>query len=76
MWKANDGKSELKTDGVPAVEVYLYRLLDSDTIKYVNTIKDPSADCQANYEFVECPVKKQASPGTELCSFQSLVAAR
>ncbi|MGX5220966.1 MULTISPECIES: hypothetical protein [Pseudomonas] len=57
-WKAIDGKNELKTDGVPTAEVYLYTVIDSDTIKYVNTVKDPSADCQADYEFVEHRIKK------------------
>jgi hypothetical protein len=57
-WKAKEGKSELKTDGVPTAEVYLYTVIDNDTIKYVNTVKDPSADCQADYEFTEYRVKK------------------
>lgn len=57
-WKANGGKNELKTDGVPTAEVYLYTVIDDDTIKYVNTVKDPSADCQADYEFIEHRVKK------------------
>jgi len=57
-WKASNGKNELKTDGVPTPEVYLYTVIDNDTIKYVNTVRDPSADCQADYEFTERRVKK------------------
>lgn len=57
-WKANNGKSELKTDGVQTPEVYLYTVINDDTIKYVNTVKDPTADCQADYEFTEYRVKK------------------
>jgi hypothetical protein len=57
-WKAKDGTSELKTDGVPTAEVYLYTVIDDDTIKYVNTVKDPSADCQADYEFIEHRVRR------------------
>jgi hypothetical protein len=57
-WQANDGKSELKTDGVPTADVYLYTVIDDNTIKYVNTVRDPSADCQADYEFVEHRIRK------------------
>lgn len=56
-WSAREGKNELKTDGVPTVEVYLYTMLDDNTIKYVNAVRDLSADCQADYEFVEHRVK-------------------
>lgn len=57
-WKANNGKSELKTDGVQTPEVYLYTIINDDTIEYVNTVKDPTADCQADYEFTEYRFKK------------------
>lgn len=57
-WKAQNGKSELKTNGVSNAEVYLYTVMDDDTIKYVNTVKDPSADCQEDYEFIEQRVRK------------------
>lgn len=56
-WKTGNGKNELKTDGVPTAEVYVYTVIDDDTIKYVNTMKDPSADCQADYEFTERRIK-------------------
>ena len=56
-WKASNGKNELTTDGVPTPEIYLYTLIDNDTVKYVNTVKDPSADCQDDYEFTEHRVK-------------------
>ena len=52
-WKASNGKSELTSDGVSTPEVYLYTIIDNDTVKYVNTVKDPSADCQDDYEFTE-----------------------
>lgn len=58
IWKARNGKSELKTDGVQTPEVYLYTVINDDIIKYVNTVKDPTADCQADYEFTEYRVKK------------------
>ncbi len=58
VWKTKDGKNELRTDGVPTAEVYLYTIVNDETIKYVNTVKDPSADCQADYEFTEHRVKE------------------
>jgi hypothetical protein len=58
IWKASNGKSELKTDGVQTPEVYLYKVINDDIIKYVNTVKDPTADCQADYEFTEYRAKK------------------
>jgi hypothetical protein len=57
-WQASRGESVLKTDGVPTPEVYLYTVINDDTIKYVNTVKDPTADCQADYELTEYRVKK------------------
>ena len=57
-WKASNGKSVLKTDGIQTAEVYLYTAINDDTMKYVNTVKDPTADCQADYEFTEYRVKK------------------
>lgn len=57
-WKASKGKSQLKTEGVQTPEVYLYTVINNDTIKYVNTVKDSTADCQADYEFTEHRVKK------------------
>ncbi len=58
IWKTKDGKNELMTDSVPTAELYLYTIVSDETIKYVNTVKDPSADCQADYEFTEHRVKK------------------
>jgi hypothetical protein len=52
-WKAMNGSSELTTDGVLTPEVYQYILLDDNNVKYVNTVKDSSADCQEDYEFTE-----------------------
>ncbi|MFC5609832.1 hypothetical protein [Variovorax soli] len=52
-WRASDGRNELKTDGVPTTEVYTYSFADPNTVRYVNTVRDPSADCQADYEFLE-----------------------
>jgi hypothetical protein len=57
-WKSVDGKNILKTDGVPTLEVYTYTVIDENTIKYVNTVKDPTADCQEDYEFTEQRVKQ------------------
>lgn len=57
-WKASDGKNELRTEGVPKPEIYLYTFIDDNTVKYVNTVRDPSADCQEDYEFTEHRAKK------------------
>jgi hypothetical protein len=56
-WAASDGKNMLKTEGVDKPEVYAYTVLNADSIKYVNTVRDTSADCQADYEFIEYRVK-------------------
>jgi hypothetical protein len=57
-WTAANGRSELKTDGVGQTEVYQYTLKGSDAVHYVNTVKDPTADCQADYEFTEYRVSR------------------
>ena len=56
-WKASNGQSELTTDGVPTPEIYLYTFINNNTVKYVSTVKDPSADCQDDYEFTEYRVE-------------------
>ncbi|MCY1301825.1 hypothetical protein D9M71_314940 [compost metagenome] len=56
-WRTYDGINELKTNGVPTPELYRYTLLDANTVKYVNIVSDPSADCQSDYEFVEKRIK-------------------
>ncbi len=53
IWTAANGRSELKTEGVGRPEVYLYNFRGPDTVHYENTVKDPSADCQAYYQFTE-----------------------
>jgi hypothetical protein len=57
-WKSSNGENELKTDGVQKTEVYRYTVIDENTINYVNTVRDASADCQADYEFTEHRVTK------------------
>lgn len=57
-WTAANGRSELKTDGVSQAEVYQYTLRGDDAVHYVNTVKDPTADCQADYEFTEHRVNR------------------
>lgn len=57
-WTAANGRNELKTDGVGQVEVYEYSFIGVDAVHYVNTVKDPTADCQADYEFTEYRVKR------------------
>jgi hypothetical protein len=52
-WSAGNGRSELKTDGVRTPEVYEYKVIDAQTIHYINTVKNSSADCQEDYEFTE-----------------------
>lgn len=53
IWMAANGRSELKTEGVGQPEVYLYTFQAPDAVHYENTAKDPSADCQADYQFTE-----------------------
>lgn len=57
-WTAANGRSELKSDGVGQAEVYEYTLQGPDAVHYVNTVKDPTADCQADYEFTEYRVSR------------------
>ena len=57
-WKASNGKNELKTDRVRTPEIYIYTFVDDDTVKYVNTVRDQTADCQADYEFTEYRIKE------------------
>ncbi len=52
-WSAANGKNVLRTDGVPLPDIYTYKLIDADTVHYVNTQADPSGDCQEDYEFTE-----------------------
>ena len=52
-WTAANGKNEMKTAGVPAPDVYTYKLIDADTVHYVNVASDPSGDCQEEYAFTE-----------------------
>lgn len=58
IWRAADGRSELRTLGVPTPEVYEYRFLDEDRVHLTNTKKDATADCQADYEFTETRVRR------------------
>lgn len=57
-WKASDGRSELRTEGVSTPEVYLYTVINENTVAYENTVKDPTADCQEDYAFTEYRVRK------------------
>jgi hypothetical protein len=52
-WSAANGKNELRTDGVRLPDVYTYKLIDADTVHYVNVASDPSGDCQEDYDFTE-----------------------
>lgn len=52
-WSAANGKNELRTDGMRLPDVYTYKLIDADTVHYVNVASDPSGDCQEDYEFTE-----------------------
>ncbi len=53
-----NGKSELKTGGVAKTDTYTYIVLDENTVKYVNTVRDSSADCQEDDEFTEIRIKE------------------
>lgn len=68
-WAADNGKRVLKTDGVKDAEIYEYKVIDADTVSYVSTAWDATADCQEHYTFTEHRMivrKKAAStPATE-----------
>ncbi|WP_191487755.1 hypothetical protein [Pseudomonas sp. FEN] len=52
-WSAANGRNELRTNGVRLPDIYTYKLIDADTVHYVNVASDPSGDCQEDYEFTE-----------------------
>lgn len=64
-WRTNGGKKELLTDGVPTAEVYLYNVINENTINYVNAVRDPSANYQADYEFTAHRVATSAASSNE-----------
>jgi len=53
FWMAMNGKSRLMPKGVKVPDEYDYRLIDADTIEYVNVARGPTAECQEDYRFVE-----------------------
>jgi hypothetical protein len=57
FWKAMNGQSRLIPKGVKVPDVYDYRLIDGDTIEYVNVSRGPTAECQEDYRFVERRVR-------------------
>lgn len=52
-WEAKDGKLSLLTDGVETPDVYTYTFIDANSVKLSNVKRDPSADCMADYEFID-----------------------
>lgn len=62
-WAAANGKRVLKTDGVKDAEIYEYKVIDADTVSYVSTAWDATADCQEHYAFTEhrMSVRKKAA---------------
>ena len=52
-WWVKDNKYFTKTEGVPTPDGYSYNFLDKNTVRYTVLVRDPSADCAADYEFVD-----------------------
>ena len=52
-WEVKDGKLSLLTDGVRTPDVYTYTFVDDNSVKLTNVERDPSGDCQADYEFTD-----------------------
>ena len=57
FWMAMNGKSRLMPKGVKVPDEYDYRLIDADTIEYINLARGPTAECQEDYRFVERRVR-------------------
>lgn len=56
-WWTDNGRLVLKTAGVKQPDVYTYQFLSSNSVRFVNVKRDPSADCQADYEFTDHKVQ-------------------
>lgn len=52
-WWVKDNKYFTQTEGVATPDGYSYYFLDKDAVRYTVLIRDPSADCAADYEFVD-----------------------
>ena len=44
---------QLLTDGIPTPDVYTYSFINDKAVKLSNIKRDPSADCMADYEFID-----------------------
>ena len=56
-WWTDNGRLVLKTDGVQKADIYAYQFVSSSSVRFVNLKRDPSADCQADYEFTDHKVR-------------------
>ncbi len=59
-WWADNNKIYMKTAGVPTLDVYAYSFINQTSVRFVNVQKDPSAACQADYEFTDSKVFKKS----------------
>lgn len=52
-WEAENGRFLIFTYGVPTPDIYTYKFIDDNSVKFSNIKRDPSADCMADYEFID-----------------------
>ena len=53
QWETAGSRMTLRTEGVPTPEVYNYVLVDENTARMTLLTRDPSADCEDDYEFTD-----------------------
>jgi hypothetical protein len=58
IWWIKDKIFFTQTEGVPMPESYTYQVLNNDEVRFEVTTRDPSADCQEDYEFTDHRVKR------------------
>jgi len=57
-WATEGNKYKLSTDGVPNPDIYIYDVIDNNTIEFTNIQRDPSSDCSEDYKFVDHRIDK------------------
>lgn len=53
IWWVKANEYFTQTQGVPTPDGYSYVFLNQDTVRYTGLKHDPSADCDADYEFTD-----------------------
>jgi len=53
IWWTAANEYFAQTQGVPTPDGYAYSFLNQDTVHYTVLKRDPSADCDADYEFTD-----------------------